>query len=144
MAEVDAYQNAFKKRVETLIIRMFRSLGDECVKEARDRSEVESWFNQSGKLRSSIGYVIVNQGIVIYTSSFEVIKEGSEGATEGRNLAISLASRFNKGLALIVVAGVNYAAKVEAINSKVVLASAELYHRKNVPIMIRQLKTQVA
>lgn len=143
LAEIDAYIDAELERIEMLTIRAFCFLGEKCIIEARDRSGEESWFDDSGNLRSSIGYVVVIDGEIVSTSSFGVVKQGGEGAKEGKDLAIELAKTYNKGYALIVVAGMNYAARVEALDNKVVLASAELFARRELPNMMKNLKKQL-
>lgn len=132
------------KEAERLTIRALSRLGEECVIEARDRSPEASWFDQTGNLRSSIGYVIVANGDIIHLSGFNHVKYGSEGAKTGKDLAIELAKRYNSGYALIVVAGMNYAERVEALDNKVVLASAELYAQNKLPEMRRKLVNQIA
>ncbi len=144
MREVDASIADFVKEVERLTIRALSFLGEKCVIEARDRTQEASWFDQTGNLRSSIGYVIVVNGKIVSMSEFNQVKEGSEGVLTGESLAKRLARDFKTGYALIVVAGMNYAAKVEAMDNKVVLASAELYARRELPRMQQQLRTQVA
>lgn len=145
LSKIDAFLEKEAKRIENLTVRALKYLGEKCIKEARDRSQVESWFDHTGNLRSSIGYVICMNGSVVYESSFEVIKQGNEGANEGRNLAIRLASEFaGSRWALIVVAGMHYAVTVEAMENKVVLASAELLARRELPKMIEKLERQVA
>lgn len=131
-------------RAQNLIIRAFSMLGEKCVIEARDRPQENSWFDQSGNLRSSIGYVVVCEGEIIHYSDFNQVKQGSEGTLEGKELAKELAKNHIKGYALIVVAGMNYAEYVESLDNKVVLASAELFAEKELPNMMKKLKEQIA
>lgn len=144
MSEIDAYLQGEAERAEMLTIRALAYLGEKCVKEAKDRSPEASWFDQSGNLRSSVGYIIVAHGTIVQYSDFNQVKQGSEGAKTGRELAVELASRYSSGYALIVVAGMNYAELVEAMDNKVVLASAELFARQELPNMMVKLKTQIA
>ena len=55
-----------------------------------------------------------------------------------------LSKKFANGYALVVVAGMNYAEFVEAMENKNVLASAELFARKELPGMMSKLKKQLA
>ena len=144
MDEVDKALLEFSKEAERLTIRMLSYLGEMCVNEARDRSQESSWFDQSGNLRSSIGYVIVANGNITQISNFNKVKEGSDGVKTGKDLALELAKKFSSGYALIVVAGMNYAERVEALDNKVVLASAELLANKKLPEMTRKLRMQIA
>ena len=50
------------ERVERLTVRALAYLGEQCVKKVRDRSGKESWYDQTGNLRSSVGYVIAKNG----------------------------------------------------------------------------------
>ena len=144
MSEINAAIQAEAKRVEKLTIRTLSYLGEQCVIEAKDRPQESSWFDQSGNLRSSIGYVIVHNGKIIKYSEFNQVKQGSEGIKEGKELAKELAKQYASGYALIVVAGMNYAELVEAMDNKNVLASAELLARSELPNMMAKLKTQIA
>lgn len=144
MSEINAAIQAEAKRAEMLTIRALAYLGEKCVIEAKDRPQEASWFDQSGNLRSSVGYVIVANGKIVKYSSFNQVKQGSEGVKEGKELAEELAKKYSKGYALIVVAGMNYAEIVEAMDNKNVLASAELFARQELPNMMRKLKIQIS
>lgn len=143
MSEINAAIKAEAERVDTLTIRALSYLGELCVIEAKDRPQESSWFDQSGNLRSSIGYVIVHNGKIIKYSGFNQVKQGIDGIKEGKELAVELAKQYTSGYALIVVAGMNYAELVEAMDNKVVLASAELFARSELPNMVAKLKTQI-
>lgn len=143
-SDIDAYFEAELDRIHSLILRMLCFLGEKCVVEARDRSPQASWVDQSGNLRSSIGYVVVCNGQIVNVSNFTPVKNGTDGAAEGKSLAEKLAKNHERGYALIVVAGMNYAAYVEAINNKCVLVSAELFAKRELPSMIEKLKIQIA
>lgn len=144
MSEIDALMKIEAERVDKIAIQALSNLGDMCVIEARERTQEASWFDQSGNLRSSIGYVIVAHGRIVQYSDFNVVKQGSDGVKEGKELAEELARKYSSGYALIVVAGMNYAERVEAMDNKVVLASAELFARKELPGMMEKLKNQVS
>lgn len=144
MSEINAAIKAEVERANMLTIRALSYLGEMCVIEAKDRPQESSWFDQSGNLRSSIGYIIVYNGKTIKYSEFNQVKQGSDGIKEGKELATELAKQYTSGYALIVVAGMNYAELVEAMDSKVVLASAELFARNELPNMMAKLKTQIA
>lgn len=132
------------ERVEMLTVRALSYLGEMCVKEARDRPQEESWIDRTGNLRSSVGYVIAKNGKVIGYSGFTRTLSASDGVFAGKSLAEEIALRSGSGYVLVVVAGMNYAEYVEAMDNKVVLASAELLARRELPNMMRKLKTQIA
>lgn len=142
MSDINAAIQAEAERANMLTIRALSYLGEMCVIEAKDRPQEASWFDHSGNLRSSIGYVIVHNGKIIRYSGFNQVKQGSEGVKEGKTLAEELSRKHSSGYALIVVAGMNYAELVEAMDNKAVLASAELLARRELPKMVQKLKTQ--
>lgn len=144
MSEVNAELKQFADEANKLVIRALSYLGEKCVREARDRPWEESWFDQSGNLRSSIGYVVVRNGEIVEYSDFNQVKDGSDGVKTGKVLAEELATQYSSGYVLIVVAGMNYADYVEAMDNKVVLASAELLAGKELPNMMVKLKNQIS
>lgn len=132
------------ERVERLTIRALSKLGEQCVTRIRDRAGDKSWYDQTGNLRSSVGYVIAHNKNIIQYSSFNQVKQGSEGVKTGKDLAEELAKKYSNNYVLIVVAGMNYAEFVEAMDNKDVLASTELWAREQVPLMLEKLKRQIA
>ena len=131
------------ERVERLTIRALSKLGEQCVTKIRDRAGDKSWYDQTGNLRSSVGYVIAHNKNIIQYSTFNQVKQGSEGVKTGKDLAKELAKRYSNNYVLIVVAGMNYAEFVEAMDNKDVLASTELWAREQVPLMLEKLKRQI-
>ena len=132
------------ERVERLTIRALSKLGEQCVTKIRDRAGDESWYDHTGNLRSSVGYVIAHNKNIIQYSAFNQVKQGSEGVKTGKDLAKELAKRYSNNYVLIVVAGMNYAEFVEAMDNKDVLASTELWVKEQVPLMLEKLKRQIA
>lgn len=84
-----------------------------------------NYIDWNANLRSSIGYVIIDNGHVLNSGGFEVVGNGTAGAAEGEAYAESLVSKFSSGIALVVVAGMSYASYV-ADKGYDVLDSAEL------------------
>lgn len=124
---------------------MFRALsylGEQSIKRIRDRGPEESWFDQTGNLRSSIGYAVYGEGRKIIESAFEVVKDGNEGPSEGKRMIDELASKYAETFALVVVAGMEYADAVEARENKDVLASTELWAKAKVQEYIDRAKTR--
>ena len=132
------------ERVERLTIRALSYFGEQCVIRVRDRGGDKSWYDQSGNLRSSVGYVIAHNGSIIQYSDFNQVKQGSEGVKVGKDLAEELARRYPNDYVLVIVAGMNYAEYVEAMDNKDVLASTELWSIDQVPKMLEKLKRQIA
>ena len=125
--------NAFFESAMAIIKReiliAYAKLGEECNARIRDRSAEESWIDHTGNLRSSIGYAIFDYGMKQVESAFSAIGSGSTGSQEGRQMISDLAKEYSRVYALVVVAAMNYADFVEAIESKDVLASTELWAR---------------
>lgn len=91
---------------------------------------LKTYRDRTGNLRSSIGYVILKNGEQV-ESFFE--GEESEGKEAGKAVTIEVAEKFPKGYVLIVVAGMGYAAAVEANGFDVLSGSSDR--------AIKQLKT---
>lgn len=139
MSEIDAYLGKKMAEIEQLTIRNLEYVGERCIVEARSNG---AYMDQTGNLRSSIGYVIVNNGKIVSISSFEKANGGSSGAVgqkDGEAYAKTIAKEFRRGIVLIVVAGMNYASAVSA-RGKNVIDSAELLAEQLVPTLMARLK----
>ena len=131
------------RRVDTLTVRALSMLGEQVVAYARSRSAGESWIDRTGNLRSSVGYIVLRDGEIVAASDFGQVLQGGEGSDTGRRFAEEIARNIHSDYALVVVAGMNYASYVEAIEGKDVLAGPELFARKKLPGMLRQLRNQI-
>ena len=127
------------------VVALLTYVGEEVVNQIRT-GDISEWIDHTGNLRSSIGYIITIDGEPVKSSDFAPVK-GPElgdnevnGSAEGRGYANRLASLYDKGIALIVVAGMEYASYVEKLENKVVLAQGEIEARKLVTKMVEQLR----
>lgn len=136
----DDLMNAIPDILAGEIVRAFSYLGEQCVKRVRDRTGDESWYDQTGNLRSSIGYAVYEQGKAIIQSAFEQVKKGSQGPIEGRKMVDELASKYSQTYALVVVAGMEYSEYVEAMKCKDVLASTELFAKSKMNEYLEKAK----
>lgn len=132
MSEIEAYLLASLKILNEEIKNALYYLGEQTIIKVRDRSQEESWFDQTGNLRSSVGYAVYERGRKEIESAFSIVKGGSEGSEEGRKMVDELVKQYSNTYALVVVAAMNYAEYVEAKDNKDVLASAELFARSKV------------
>ena len=127
--------NAKMKDAEEAILQKFlrvlRYCGEMAVNEARTSGNYQ---DQTGNLRSSIGYVIAINGKII-EDNFE---GSAEGQNEGKNIAREIA-RSTPDIALIVVAGMKYASHVES-KGRNVLTSAEQMANNIIPNLLKQLR----
>ena len=123
------------KRQQTVLVRQMLYCAEEVVNAARSTN---SYKDQTGNLRSSLGCVVAVDGKVVGQYGFEVVLNGQQGADDGRKYVQELVAQFPKGIALIAVAGKNYASYVSAKGYDV-LDSAELLAEKLVPMYLKQL-----
>lgn len=97
------------------------------------KGHLPNYFDWSFNLRSSISFVIVDNGNIVF-SDFEN-KGGDEGVEAAKNLTSQLVNNFPNGISLIFVAGMKYAAYVQRKGYDVT-ASAELLAEE----MIKQMQ----
>lgn len=123
----DKFMNDAFNIIRNEITMCLTKLGEECIAKIRDRSGSESWFDQTGNLRSSIGYAVYDHGMQKIQSAFQIVMSGNDGSIAGRKMLRQLANDYSNAYALVVVAGMNYADYVESLKNKDVLASTELW-----------------
>lgn len=114
--DTDGRINRFTVSIEQRIIWTLAMVGENFVNDARN---IRTYQDQTGNLRSSIGYIIARDG--------NIIQENIEGKAEGRSQAKKIADEVlrenKKGFVLIVVAGMEYAAAVESKGYDVITGS---------------------
>lgn len=115
--------NNIAKLKETIIQRLC-AVGEHAVKIARERGNYQ---DRTGNLRSSIGYMVVMDGVSVFEGGQQVTANGTSGVTESQKMLSKLKSEIpQQGAVLIVCAGMNYAWYVENIYHLDVLSSAEM------------------
>lgn len=134
-SEVDRYVGEQLQRVINAIVYNLCYVGEQVLNEARSTN---SYKDQTGNLRSSLGYVVAVDGKVVKMSDFAVVKQGGHGSDEGRAYIQELVGKFPSGIVLLVVAGMQYATYVSAKGYNV-LDTSELLAQRLVPQMLRQL-----
>lgn len=127
------------ERMKQAVIYNLQAIGEKCVNEARMKG---SYKDQTGNLRSSTGYVLIVDGEIVSESAFDVVMNGQQGAEEGKTFAESLVKEHPTGIALVVVAGKNYAEYVAAKGYDV-LDSAELLGEQLVQKMVEDLQRMI-
>lgn len=120
--EVERELNGAVERWKQAVIYNLQVIGEKCVNEARMKG---SYKDQTGNLRSSVGYILIVDGQVFSESRFDVVANGQQGSEDGKSFAESLVKDYPSGIALVVVAGMHYAEYVAAKGYDV-LDSAEL------------------
>lgn len=132
---VDKAVEAYAAAVRKAILYKMHYVGERCIIEARTSG---TYQDQTGNLRSSIGYAVVLDGNVVDKGGFQVVKNGAEGADEGDKFLTKIVSEFPKDIVLVVCAGMKYAAFVAAKGFNV-NDSAELLAQRLVPKIKEQL-----
>lgn len=135
MSEIDKYIEEQIKNVTDAIIYNLQYVGERCLNTAR---QTNSYKDQTGNLRSSLGYVIAIDGKIVHNSTFEIVKDGGDGKKSGIQFAKEIVRQFPEGIVLVVVAGMHYAQYVSA-TGRDVIDSAELLADKLVPQILKQL-----
>jgi len=101
-------------RMERVIIRNLQYVGENALTIARDSGD---YTDQTGNLRSSVGYLVAIDGYVVETGGFDASEnsgtDGEDGSDEGEKFALETLQKFSRGYVLIVVAGMMYAEYVE-------------------------------
>lgn len=134
--------DAFLNEIEKKQIARLQRLGEMCLVEARTN---KGYMMQTGALLSSTGYEVFVDGVAIH-SQFDAASGAESNAAEtgiksGQNIAETI-GKGTKGIALVVVAGMNYAAYVEAKGYNV-LSSAEHLAERELPRILEKLISNI-
>ena len=140
--DVKARFDAFLDMVKQKQISRLQQLGEMCLIEARTN---KGYMMQTGALLSSTGYQVFVDGVAVH-SQFDAAsgaqsEAAAKGVKAGKELAESI-GKETKGVCLIVVAGMNYAAYVEA-KGRNVLTSAEHLAERELPRMLEKLISNI-
>lgn len=120
------------RKIDEVVLNRLIYIAEKFVKNARDKG---SYTDQTGNLRSSIGYIILKDGREIKSDFERQMKVsggrrkrnyGKDGVRVAKELIDQIKSDFPKGYVLIVVAGMNYAAAVESKGYDVITSSSEI------------------
>lgn len=128
--------DAFLGQIQEQQINALLYLGEKCVAHARSIPKEQGFEDQTGNLRSSIGYAVFIDGVAVH-SFYEETKGGAVGAKAGQKLSVKIGERIN-GVCLVVTAGMNYALYVES-RGRDVIASAEQLAERELPRMLEKL-----
>lgn len=116
-ARINIKIDQIKEKVIEQVTKKLLEVGERCVAEARNNG---SYTDQTGNLRNSVGYVVMNMGKEVGRSNISTLNQ---------KVIDEIKAKYANDVVLIVVAGMNYAAYVEAKNYNV-LTSAELLAEK--------------
>lgn len=164
--EVQERLDALLEQIQKYQIRRLQMLGEMCVNHARSVPKSQGFEDQTGNLRSSIGYAVFVNGIAVhsfyepasvqsgsrlvkrkrklkdgtikeYQAKMKIGGDGAVGAQKGQELATKVGEKTN-GVCLVVTAGMNYALYVES-RGRDVIASAEQLAKRELPRMLEKL-----
>ncbi len=121
-ADIDRRIDAFRKDKVSRSFEALSWLGIRAVNYAK-KKHLGNWTDQSGCLRSSVGYAVIFDGDV-RIEKFDQVLQGAEGVVAGQKLVQELAAKYNKGMVLVVTAGMEYAAAVESKGYDVITGSS--------------------
>jgi hypothetical protein len=136
LPDVEAYILQQKTRGEQAFLNVLNFAALEFVNEARSKT---TYQDRTGNLRSSIGYIILQNGQQIFQDFRQAEvpianpTEGEQnrpkqiiqdGVQTGIDFAATIASEYPKGIVLVCVAGMEYALYVEAKGFDVITESS--------------------
>lgn len=107
-----------EKEIESHLEGALSYVGEQFINDAR---RINTYTDDTGNLRASIGYAILNNGRQV---SFITKDTNNEAIKQSKSLVNELRSGNNKGYVLIVFAGMEYAAWVESKGYDVITGSA--------------------
>lgn len=137
--------DAFLEEIKRAQISCLQQLGEMCVAYARSVPPETGFHDQTGNLRSSIGYMVFVDGVAVHSSPFEQVQPKADvsggvqynGSKVGEEFCRQIGEQTT-GVCLVCVAGMNYAQYVES-KGRDVLTGAEHLAEKELPRMLEQL-----
>ena len=127
-AVVQGKMRSFGARFERALLLVLNDLGMELVKTAR---EEHNYTDRTGNLTNSIGYAVI-KGHHILLRGGEGVGTGSDAAME---TCVKVASQAPSRYTLAIVAGMDYAAYVEAKGYNVLLPAEMQANKEFMPRM---------
>lgn len=125
----------FQGNLEKAMLFLLKSLGEDLVAYAKEN---RTYTDQTGNLTNSIGFAIVRGSkIVDYGGN----NQPGDGADQALVMAMKMAANCAGAFSLIIVAGMNYAAYVEAKGYNVILP-AELKCQHDFPAAMQKLQAK--
>lgn len=109
-----------KQQIEDAVLLRLIRVGEQFVTNARNKAD---FTDRTGNLRSSIGYVIIKNGVQL-KENFKQTAGGPDGIENAEKAIANAAAKYPSGLVLIGVAGMDYAAAVESRGFDVITTSA--------------------
>lgn len=122
MDQIDRMIEEEIRKSEKDIIKKLSYIGESVIKEARMNGD---YIDQTGNLRSSIGYVLLNNGKTVLENIQKSNRgtDKSTGVQVAKNFIQEISEKYKNDFVLIVVAGMDYAVYVEAMGLNVLSSS---------------------
>jgi len=122
MDEIDRMIEEEIRKSERDIIKKLSYIGESAISEARENGD---YVDQTGNLRSSVGYVILNNGKTVLENIQRSDRgtDRSTGVQVAKNFIQEISEKYKNDFVLIVVAGMDYAVYVEALGRNVLSSS---------------------
>ncbi len=143
VSDVRNRMDAFLDAIQRQQIKRLQRLGEKCVTYAR-KEHPGNWIDQTGNLRSSVGYMVFVDGVAVHNSDFGQISPRQsrqnvkyDGGKQGETLCQQIGQQTS-GICLVVVAGMNYAVYVES-HGRDVLTGAEHLAQRELPKELESL-----
>jgi hypothetical protein len=114
--DTDRQVDQFVVSIEERIIMTLAMVGEKFVNDARN---IRTYQDQTGNLRSSIGYIIAKDGHVV----IENVEGKAQGKAQAKRIAREILQKNKQGFVLIGIAGMGYAAAVESKGYDVITGS---------------------
>lgn len=137
-ADIKIALNEKKELIRQAIILRLQRIGEQFIKNARENG---TYKDRTGNLRNSIGYVILENGVQLF-ESFPGSKAAGKRKAKGAIEATKKELEGAKGIVLIVVAGMEYAAAVESRGRDVLTASSKIAEN-DLKIAIKTIQSKI-
>jgi len=130
----DLFRDIRENQMPLFIQAITEALERTCMQVVTDAKQLDTYKDRTNNLRSSIGYVIYNNGEHV-ADNFETAGVGSEGdgahgLEVGRQVAEDTAAMFPSGIVAVVVAGESYALFVEARGYDVITGPSQTLNER--------------
>lgn len=126
--------------IEKVLIYRLEAYVEELINDAKLSGE---YNDQTGNLRSSIGGVLLRNGIPVAYRGFEPLAGGTQGTMTGKDFINRMIPQMGKGYVILVVAGMQYASYVEQLHNLNVLSLTEMKAVRELPGILKEIRDEV-
>lgn len=131
-----------QKKCEAMVSIFKECLIEEFTEWAKEDDEYlrnnDGFNNATGNLRSSLGAGVFKDAKLVFITAFQTVLNGTSGSIEGRRAVERLASETRGKIAKVMVAGMDYAQRVEDIEGKDVMESRRLQNERMADAIIKR------